>query len=64
MSLRRLWRDVEGATTVEYALVLTLFAVAAVIGFTSVATNANRTYNSSTSSMTSIQENTLPAVSP
>jgi Flp pilus assembly pilin Flp len=62
--LGRLLRDERGVTLVEYAMVMTLFAVFAIVGFRVVATNANSQYTSSTNSMTSIQENTLPAVSP
>ena len=64
MNLRRLARDVDGATMVEYALILALFALTAAVGFAAIATNANKQYNNGTSAMTSIQENALPAVSP
>lgn len=56
MILQRLWRDVSGATIVEYAMVLGWFAIAAMVGFGLVATNANKSYSASTSGMTSIQE--------
>jgi Flp pilus assembly pilin Flp len=62
--LRRLWRDVSGVTVVEYALVLSFFALLAIGGYTLVQTSANNAYSSSTSQMTNIQENPLPTVVP
>ena len=62
--IRRLLRDESGATIVEYAMIMTLFAVFAIVGFSAVATSANSQYANSTNSMTNIQENPLPAVSP
>jgi Flp pilus assembly pilin Flp len=64
MTLRRLWRDVRGATMVEYALVLAFFAILAAIGFQQVATSANTQYSAGTTTMTNLQESPLPALSP
>ena len=64
MSLQRLWRDVSGATVVEYAAVLAFFALAAIVGFGAVGTKANSTYSAGTTEMTNIGESPLPAVSP
>jgi Flp pilus assembly pilin Flp len=60
----RLLRDESGATIVEYAMVLALFALAAMAGFGFVATNANAQYTSSTNGMTAIQESPPAAVAP
>jgi Flp pilus assembly pilin Flp len=54
--IRRLLRDESGATIVEYAMVLGLFAIAAMVGFGVVATNTN--------GMTAIQESPPAAVLP
>ena len=62
--IRRLLRDESGATIVEYAMVLGLFAIAAMVGFGVVATNANAQYTSSTNGMTAIQESPPAAVLP
>jgi Flp pilus assembly pilin Flp len=61
--LWRLLRDECGATLVEYAMVLGLFAIFAMVGFGVVATNAGSSYNAGTTTMTSIQENP-PVASP
>jgi len=62
--IQRLWRDVQGATLVEYALVLFFFGILAVAGFQYVSTNAAVQYNSSSNQMTNIEENPLPTVAP
>jgi Flp pilus assembly pilin Flp len=62
--IRRLLRDESGATIVEYAMVLALFALAAMAGFGAIATNANAQYTSSTNGMTAIQESPPAAVAP
>ena len=60
----RLLRDESGATIVEYAMVLALFALAAMAGFGVIATNANAQYTSGTNGMTAIQESPPAAVAP
>lgn len=57
-------RDETGGPLLEYAMVLALFALACVIGFQQVSINANSAYNSSTTTMTSIQESPLPTAAP
>lgn len=64
MILGRLLRDECGATLVEYAMVLGLFAILAITGFGVVATESGNRYNAGTTTMTSIQENPPVAATP
>jgi pilus assembly protein Flp/PilA len=41
---RKLWRDRRGATAIEYALVASLIAVAAITAFVNIGTNLNQTF--------------------
>ena len=43
-ALRRLWRDEEGATAVEYGLMVALIAVVIIIAVTTLGTNLNTTF--------------------
>jgi pilus assembly protein Flp/PilA len=42
--LKRLWREEEGQDLVEYALLLALVALAAVVGMNTLATAINSTF--------------------
>lgn len=42
--LRQLLRDGRGATAIEYALVASLIAIAAIVGFRSLGTNIDNTF--------------------
>ena len=46
-----LWRDEEGLTTVEYALLLALVAIAAVTAWTSLGQRTSNTVTVATSSL-------------
>ena len=41
--LKTLWKDEEGLTTVEYALLLALVAIAAITAWTTLGTNVSHT---------------------
>jgi pilus assembly protein Flp/PilA len=43
---RRILRDRRGGTAIEYALVATLIAVAAIVAFRNLGTQINTTFNS------------------
>lgn len=43
---RKLWRDEEGLTTVEYALLLALVAIAAITAWTTLGSRVNSTVTS------------------
>ena len=45
MKLLKLLRDVRGASAIEYALVASLIAVAAVVGITNLGTKMNGMYS-------------------
>ncbi len=44
--LSRLWKDEEGATMVEYGLMVALIAVVCVIAVTAIGTNLKATFTS------------------
>jgi Flp pilus assembly pilin Flp len=45
-SLKRLWSDEDGLTTVEYALLLVLIVVVAVTAWTTLGSNVNKAVSS------------------
>jgi pilus assembly protein Flp/PilA len=45
---KRLWKDEEGLTTVEYALLLALVAIAAITAWTALGTRVSETVDSAT----------------
>jgi pilus assembly protein Flp/PilA len=51
--LRMLWKDEEGLTTVEYALLLALVAIAAITAWSTLGTRVSRTVSKATSSLPS-----------
>jgi len=50
---KKLWRDEEGLTTVEYALLLALVAIAAITAWTTLGTRVSTTVSSATSNLSS-----------
>jgi Flp pilus assembly pilin Flp len=44
-SLKKLWKDEDGLTTVEYALLLVLIVVVAVTAWTTLGSNVTRKVN-------------------
>jgi pilus assembly protein Flp/PilA len=50
--LRNILRDRRGGTAIEYALVATLIAVAAIVAFRNLGTSINTTFNSVGNSVT------------
>lgn len=48
---RSLWKDEEGVTTVEYALLLALVSIAAILAWTNLGTKVSTTASSATSAM-------------
>lgn len=49
--LKMLWNDEEGLTTVEYALLLALVAIAAITAWSSLGTRVSSTVATATSSL-------------
>lgn len=49
----RLWKDEEALTTVEYALLLALVAIAAITAWTTLGSRVSTTVSSATSSLPS-----------
>jgi pilus assembly protein Flp/PilA len=47
----RLWQDEEGLTTVEYALLLALVAIAAITAWSTLGTRVSNTVTQATSSL-------------
>ncbi len=43
-ALRRLWRDEEGATAVEYGLMVALIAVVIIVAVTTLGSNLSTTF--------------------
>ena len=60
--LRRLFYDENGATVVEYAMVLSLVSIGMMIGLTALATAVGNNMSNAESSMTNLQAN--PPYSP
>ncbi|MEI6144000.1 MAG: Flp family type IVb pilin [Candidatus Berkelbacteria bacterium] len=50
---KMLWRDEEGLTTVEYAVLLALVAIAAITAWTTLGGRTSSTVNKATSSLPS-----------
>ncbi|MEN6304914.1 MAG: Flp family type IVb pilin [Armatimonadia bacterium] len=50
---KQLWKDEEGLTTVEYALLLALVAIAAITAWTTLGTRVSGTVSTATSSLPS-----------
>jgi pilus assembly protein Flp/PilA len=50
-TLRKLWRDEEGATAIEYGLIAALIAVAAIAAMTSLGGTLSDTFESVNTSM-------------
>lgn len=48
---KQLWKDEEGLTTVEYALLLALVAIAAITAWTTLGTRVSGTVNTATNSL-------------
>lgn len=48
---KTLWKDEEGLTTVEYALLLALVAIAAITAWTTLGTRVSATVTTATSSL-------------
>jgi pilus assembly protein Flp/PilA len=48
---KRLWKDEEGLTTVEYALLLALVAIAAIAAWTTLGGRVSTTVTTATSSL-------------
>ena len=48
---RQLWKDEEGLTTVEYALLLALVAIAAITAWTTLGSRVSTTVSSATNSL-------------
>lgn len=48
---KQLWKDEEGLTTVEYALLLALVAIAAITAWTTLGTRTSNTVSTATSSL-------------
>ncbi len=44
-TLRKLWRDEEGPTAVEYAIMLAVIAVIVIVGARELGTNTNTTFH-------------------
>ena len=51
--LKMLWKDEEGLTTVEYALLLALVAIAAITAWSSLGSRVSSTVTRATSSLPS-----------
>jgi len=51
--LKSVWKDEEGLTTVEYALLLALVAIAAIGAWTTLGTRVSGTVNTATGSLPS-----------
>jgi len=49
--LKSLWHDEDGLTTVEYALLLALVAIAAIVAWTTLGTKINSTVTSASSNL-------------
>jgi pilus assembly protein Flp/PilA len=49
--LKQLWKDEEGLTTVEYALLLALVAIAAIAAWTTLGSRVSTTVTTATSSL-------------
>lgn len=49
--LHQLWRDEEGLTTVEYALLLALVAIAAITAWTTLGSRVSSTVSTATNSL-------------
>ena len=43
--LKRLWKDEEGATAVEYGIMVALIALVIIVGVKSLGTNLQSTFN-------------------
>ena len=52
MLLKSLWRDEDGLTTVEYALLLALVAIAAIVAWTTLGSKVNNAVTNAGSSIT------------
>lgn len=48
---KQLWKDEEGLTTVEYALLLALVAIAAITAWSTLGTRVSNTVTTATSSL-------------
>lgn len=48
---KQLWKDEEGLTTVEYALLLALVAIAAITAWTTLGSRVSTTVSSATNSL-------------
>jgi pilus assembly protein Flp/PilA len=48
---KKLWQDEEGATMVEYALMVALIAVACIVTVTTLGTKANGTFSTAEQAM-------------
>ncbi|MEN6304915.1 MAG: Flp family type IVb pilin [Armatimonadia bacterium] len=48
---KKLWKDEEGLTTVEYALLLALVAIAAIAAWTTLGQRTSNTVSTATSSL-------------
>lgn len=46
-AVKALWKDEEGATMVEYALMLALIAIVCLVAVQKIGTNANTTFGDS-----------------
>ena len=51
--IKQLWKDEEGLTTVEYALLLALVAIAAIAAWTTLGQRTSNTVSTATSSLPS-----------
>ena len=51
--IRKLWKDEEGLTTVEYALLLALVAIAAITAWSTLGSRVSGTVSKATSSLPS-----------
>jgi pilus assembly protein Flp/PilA len=49
--IRKLFRDSEGATAIEYGLIAALIAVAAISAMSGIGTKLNSTFNNASASL-------------